>query len=230
MCYWIPKPKFPVIILRRTSVWEVSFSQLSVLDLESSFKDLISLVTSDSGSKVLEAHRVVLAACSNFFKQILRRQSRSYPPNPFIFLRGISFEDLAAVLEFMYHGEVKVSSEKLGSFLAVAEELQIKGLTNRKNAQVVSRSVNDVVKIARPTTGTTFLTIGLQYFISLLPTYPLIHPDLRACLNLPISCFLPTFFKLLTLSLRFVHFYLNISTADPGQVSVLFFRLSYFSR
>ena len=158
----------------------------------------VSLVTSDSGSKVLEAHRVVLAACSNFFKQILRRQSRSYPPNPFIFLRGISFEDLAAVLEFMYHGEVKVSSEKLGSFLAVAEELQIKGLTNRKNAQVVSRSVNDVVKIARPTTGTTFLTIGLQYFISLLPTYPLIHPDLRACLNLPISCFLPTFFKLPT--------------------------------
>jgi BTB/POZ domain len=36
----------------------------------------VSLVTSDSGNKVLEGHKVVLAACSNFFKEILRRQSR----------------------------------------------------------------------------------------------------------------------------------------------------------
>ena len=47
MCYWIPNPKFPVIILIYTSVWEVGFSQLSVLDLESSLKNFISFVTSD---------------------------------------------------------------------------------------------------------------------------------------------------------------------------------------
>ena len=55
----------------------------------------------------------------------------------------------------MYNGEIKVSSEKLGSFLAVSEELQIKGLTNRKNAQVVSKSVNEVTKVSRAAPGET---------------------------------------------------------------------------
>jgi hypothetical protein len=49
----------------------------------------------------------------------------------------------------MYYGEVRVSSEKLGSFLAAAEELQIKGLTNRKNAQIVSRKVGEATKVPR---------------------------------------------------------------------------------
>jgi len=89
-------------------------------------------------------------------------------PNPVIFLRGISHEDLAAVLEFMYHGEIKVSSEKLGSFLAVSEELQIKGLSNRKNAQVVSKSVNEVAKISRPATGETKATMAILFNLIVL--------------------------------------------------------------
>ena len=34
-----------------------------------------------------------------------------------------------AVLNFMYHGEVNVAQEELNSFLSVAEDLQVKGLT-----------------------------------------------------------------------------------------------------
>ena len=41
----------------------------------------------------------------------------------------MGFTDLQAVLDFMYHGEVNVAQEELNSFLAVAEELQVKGLT-----------------------------------------------------------------------------------------------------
>ena len=54
-------------------------------------------------------------------------------PNPYIYLRGVSYYDLSAILDFVYHGEVSVAQEDLNSFLAVAEELKIKGLTNNRN-------------------------------------------------------------------------------------------------
>ena len=85
----------------------------------------------DSRGRVLKAHKVILAACSPFFRNILK-MSTGYPhPNPFIYLRGVSYNDLQCLLDFMYHGEVKVAQEDLNSFLAIAEELQIKGLTNK---------------------------------------------------------------------------------------------------
>jgi len=46
-----------------------------------------------------------------------------------IFLRGIRIQDLKAILNFMYEGEVNVNQEDLQYFLAAAEELRIKGLS-----------------------------------------------------------------------------------------------------
>ena len=46
-----------------------------------------------------------------------------------IYLRGVRTGDLESVLDFMYQGEVNVAQDNLNSFLAVAEDLQIKGLT-----------------------------------------------------------------------------------------------------
>jgi len=104
------------------------------LRAESDFFD-VTLGCAESG-KSLQAHKVILSACSSTFKQMLRDQARSSPhPHPYIFLRGVSFCDLSAVLDFMYHGEVNVAQEDLNSFLAVAEELQIKGLTQKEGAE-----------------------------------------------------------------------------------------------
>jgi hypothetical protein len=44
-------------------------------------------------------------------------------------MKGVKYADLVSVLDFMYHGEVNVAQEELNSFLAVAEDLQVKGLT-----------------------------------------------------------------------------------------------------
>merc|ERR1712203_940912 len=38
-------------------------------------------------------------------------------------------KEMKAVLNFMYHGEVNVAQDSLNNFLAVAEELAVKGLT-----------------------------------------------------------------------------------------------------
>jgi len=74
----------------------------------------------------LQAHKVILSACSPFFRTILRRNRHEHP---LLYLKGVKYVDLVSVLNFMYHGEVNVAQEELNSFLAVAEDLKVKGLT-----------------------------------------------------------------------------------------------------
>lgn len=81
----------------------------------------------DNGTDVVQAHKVILAACSPLFRKILARQKNQQ--NPFLYLKGIRLKELQAVLNFMYHGEVNVAQDCLNNFLAVAEELAVKGLT-----------------------------------------------------------------------------------------------------
>ena len=65
---------------------------------------------------------------------ILRKQKHS---TPLIYFRGVKSEDLAAVVDFLYCGEANVSQENLDSFLALAEEFQLKGLlpTRKKDGE-----------------------------------------------------------------------------------------------
>ena len=51
---------------------------------------------------------------------MLRDQARlpSSNPHPYIFLRGVSYLDLCAVVDFIYRGEVSVAQDQLNSFLA----------------------------------------------------------------------------------------------------------------
>ena len=74
----------------------------------------------------VQAHKVILSACSPFFRTILKRNRHEHP---LLYLKGVKYIDLVSVLNFMYHGEVNVAQEELNSFLAIAEELKVKGLT-----------------------------------------------------------------------------------------------------
>ena len=85
----------------------------------------------------LQAHKVILSACSPFFRNVLRRNPHQHP---LLYLKGVKYTDLQSVLNFMYHGEVNVAQEELNSFLAVAEELRVKGLTqNNQSAAAANR-------------------------------------------------------------------------------------------
>jgi hypothetical protein len=83
-------------------------------------------VTLACDEEQIQAHKVILAACSPFFRGVLKRNPHAHP---LLYLKGVKYADLVAVLSFMYHGEVNVAQEDLNSFLAVAEELKVKGLT-----------------------------------------------------------------------------------------------------
>merc|ERR1712025_881752 len=54
--------------------------------------------------------------------------------HPLVYMRGVRYSDLISVLDFMYHGEVSVAQEELNSFLSVAEELKVKGLTQKNES------------------------------------------------------------------------------------------------
>ena len=84
------------------------------------FKD-VTLVCED-GQQV-EAHKVILASSSPTFQKLLGRNKHPHP-----LMRGMKFEDILAILDFLYFGEANVFQEKLDSFLSIAEELQLKGL------------------------------------------------------------------------------------------------------
>jgi len=85
----------------------------------------------------LQAHKVILSACSPFFRTVLKRNKHEHP---LLYLKGVKYIDLVAVLNFMYHGEVNVAQEELNSFLAVAEELKVKGLTQNGSEKSSGRT------------------------------------------------------------------------------------------
>jgi len=89
-------------------------------------------VTLSVGDRQVQAHKIILSACSPFFRGILRKNPHAHP---LLYLKGVAFTDLTAVLNFMYHGEVNVAQEELNSFLAVAEDLKVKGLTQGNSSK-----------------------------------------------------------------------------------------------
>jgi len=93
----------------------------------------------------IQAHKIILSACSPFFRNILRRNIHQHP---LLYLKGVKYTDLQSVLNFMYHGEVNVAQEELNSFLAVAEDLRVKGLTqnNSQTEKPVKESFQTIKK------------------------------------------------------------------------------------
>jgi len=108
-------------------------------NLSSAFRDLradkdLFDVTLSCGVDTLQAHKLVLSACSDMFRTMFRKsQPGSGQGHTILYLRGVHSADMQAVLDFMYHGEVSVAQEELNSFLSVAEDLKVKGLTQKQS-------------------------------------------------------------------------------------------------
>ncbi|CAH0715245.1 unnamed protein product, partial [Brenthis ino] len=89
-------------------------------------------VTLACDGKSLKAHRVVLSACSPYFRELLKSTPCKHPV---IVLQDVAFADLLALVEFIYHGEVNVHQRSLSSFLKTAEVLRVSGLTQNDDNQ-----------------------------------------------------------------------------------------------
>ncbi|XP_069686532.1 protein bric-a-brac 1 isoform X1 [Periplaneta americana] len=82
-------------------------------------------VTLAAEGRHLQAHRVVLSACSTYFQTLF---SVNPCQHPIVILKDVKYTDLKTMVDFMYYGEVNVSQEQLPAILKTAEMLKIKGL------------------------------------------------------------------------------------------------------
>ena len=85
-------------------------------NIASSYKELrnnldfsdVTLVCEDN--QQFEAHRIILSACSPFFRNVLKKTKHSHP---MIYMRGLKTKDIVAMVDFIYHGETNIYQEDL---------------------------------------------------------------------------------------------------------------------
>ncbi|XP_014252255.1 protein tramtrack, beta isoform-like isoform X1 [Cimex lectularius] len=96
-------------------------------------------VTLAAEGKQLQAHKVVLSACSTYFQSLFTTNPCQHP---IVILKDIKYCDLKTMVDFMYYGEVNVSQEQLPAILKTAETLKIKGLAEMPDQLSLSKSAS----------------------------------------------------------------------------------------
>lgn len=93
-------------------------------------------VTFSVDGRTVNAHRIILASCSNLLLNIFR--SIDDTKLPVIIIPGTPFEILLCLLRFLYCGEVFVTERQLPLLLNLAEALGVSSLVCNKQDPSVS--------------------------------------------------------------------------------------------
>ena len=111
------------------------------------FKDLyqegrytdVTLVSDDQTQ--FKAHKIVLSACSPVFKKIIDSNPSQHP---LIYLRGVQSYEVESILQFMYLGEGRFYHERMGEFIKVAKDLEMKEISDGVDMQNKEEKTFDV--------------------------------------------------------------------------------------
>ena len=117
--------------LKRNDFQQTLSSSFKLLRTEENFFD-VTLISDDQ--KFVKGHKLVLSACSEIFKMILKNASAA---NSFIFLPGISSKNLEFIMDYIYKGEVMIFQDQLDEFLEDAQKLKIAGLISTESEKAV---------------------------------------------------------------------------------------------
>ena len=83
-------------------------------------------VTLACEDETVEAHKVVMSACSPFFRHVFNKTKQNHP---FVYLKGILYKDLVSLLDYIYTGEAQVLAEDVDRFIDIGREMKITGLS-----------------------------------------------------------------------------------------------------
>lgn len=83
----------------------------------------------------IRAHKTILAAGSSYFYDLFKEVAT---PNPVIVFKNVRYEDLFAVVTYIYDGTVAVTINRCGAFKETAKMLEI----DLMNSEVAVDSVN----------------------------------------------------------------------------------------
>ena len=129
------------------------------------------------GNVKIKAHKVILAASSKFFKDLLHDNQH---PHPLMYMRGIKGEHLSALVNFMYHGEANIFQGNLDEFLVIAKELELKGLSEPQCEEEYKNKSNNSNKSQSPMTDSRKNATNQ---INLIKDESFEEPDLRKDTN-----------------------------------------------
>ena len=87
----------------------------------------VTLVSDDN--KKIQAHKLILSAGSEFFRDILSDKAHPYP---MLCLDGVSSDDLEWIIKYLYVGEVSVPQSGLQKFLKIANKFKCFGLNQEE--------------------------------------------------------------------------------------------------
>ena len=90
----------------------------------------VTLVGDDNSQ--VAAHKLVLSACSEYFKNIFKNNKHSHP---LLCLEGVTSKEIKNILDYIYNGEVNIYQEELDRFLTVAQRFKLEGLLGKENEE-----------------------------------------------------------------------------------------------
>ena len=105
--------------------WNEYESHLSRLMRDLMMKTDLSDFTLICEDSSFQVHKVVLAACSEVFTEIIKQTPGS---NSVIYLRGIPAKQMETLVEFMYLGQAQLLQADIEEFINTARDLKIRGI------------------------------------------------------------------------------------------------------
>lgn len=95
-------------------------------------ENLVDVTLACEGASI-KAHKMILAACSPYFQNLFMTNPCKHP---IVILKDVKFNDLKAIIDFIYSGEVNIPQDQLNSLIKTAETLKIKGLADFGEKQI----------------------------------------------------------------------------------------------
>ena len=103
--------------------WNDHHNSFFVIMEELCASELLTDVTLACGGQIFETHKIMLCACSNFFRQILTKPRPDR--HPIVFLKDVDPKHLEQLLQYMYQGEINVLQDDLPPLIETARALQV---------------------------------------------------------------------------------------------------------
>jgi len=169
-------------------------------------KDLAAFhdVTLSAEGKQIKAHRVILAAASTYFKELLLSESQNEDRFPIVFLKDVKYVDIECLVKYIYTGKTEVTAANMASCTQLAETLGITGFA--ETLKITTSNTSPSKK--RKSTDLNKENIAIALAVQSPKTYSASEP-----VNMPES---NSFNKIEHIKRRKIHSLDNVVTPPPA--------------
>ena len=106
------------------------------------------------------AHKTILSTASPMMKSLLGMSSQQQ--SSFLYLKGVTQENLEAILQYIYLGETEINEQKVQEFTKIAKDLGMQEMENKSVSYKHQLKVEklDFLSNIKETSGEAFMPVG----------------------------------------------------------------------